>query len=151
MHSPKRIEEWVQEAVSKGAKVLSGGKRDGVFFDATIVENVPTECKLFSQEVFGPVCTIEKFTDFKEAVKSANNSRYGLQAGVFTQNLDRAFYAFEHIEAGGVVINDTSSVRIDAQPYGGLKDSGFGREGLRYAMEEMSEIKVMLFRNLGAL
>ncbi len=146
-----RIEEWIGEAVRHGAKVLCGGRRDGVFVEATYLENVKPDDRLSSHEVFGPVATVEPFTDFKDAVAKVNASRYGLQAGVFTKNLDHAFYAWNELEVGGVVINDVSSFRVDSMPYGGVKDSGFGREGIRYAMEEMTEIRLMVLNRIGRL
>lgn len=146
----KRIESWVNEAVSKGGNVLVGGKRDGCFYDATIVENVPRDVTLSCEEVFGPVCTLEKYTDFKEVIKHINSSRFGLQSGVFTHNFDKAFYAYEHLDMGGVVINDVPSIRVESQPYGGVKASGLGREGLLYAIEDFSELKIMLLRDAGA-
>jgi acyl-CoA reductase-like NAD-dependent aldehyde dehydrogenase len=130
----KRIERWVNQAVERGASILVGGKRNGVFYDATIVENVPKDCDLYAKEAFGPVCVLEKFTDFKAVVDTVNDSEFGLQAGFFTRDLHKAFYAFEHVDAGGVVINDVPSFRADSMPYGGVKDSGFGREGIRYAI-----------------
>jgi len=147
----KRIEDWVNKAVSKGAKVLCGGKRDGVFYDATVVENVPKEAELRCEEVFGTACIIDKFNDFKKVIEEVNDSKFGLQAGVFTKDLNKAFYAYEHLDVGGVVINDVPSVRIDSQPYGGVKDSGIGREGIRYAIEDMTEMRIMLMKNVGNL
>eukprot|EP01112_Ceratiomyxa_fruticulosa_P005184 TRINITY_DN1578_c0_g1_i4.p1 TRINITY_DN1578_c0_g1~~TRINITY_DN1578_c0_g1_i4.p1 ORF type:complete len:495 (+),score=106.85 TRINITY_DN1578_c0_g1_i4:308-1792(+) len=147
----KRVEEWVHEAVQSGAKVLVGGKRDGKFYDITIVENAPDSCKLKHKEVFAPVCTIEKFTDFKKVIDQVNDSQFGLQAGIFTDKIDNAFYGFQHLDVGGVVINDVPSLRVDSQPYGGIKDSGFGREGITYSIEEFSEIKTLLMKDIGNL
>jgi acyl-CoA reductase-like NAD-dependent aldehyde dehydrogenase len=146
-----RMEEWVKKAVDAGAKVLVGGKRDGVLFDATILEGVPPDQEVVCEEIFGPILVISKYADFKDAVKQANDSRYGLQAGVFTSDLNKAFYAYEKLQVGGVVINDGPSTRFDNQPYGGLKDSGIEREGVKYAIEHMTEPKIMLMRNLGKL
>lgn len=147
-----RLDEWTKEAVGRGARVLVGGKRgDKAFFEATVVEDVPEGCKLRDDEAFGPVVTLSKFSDFKEAVRLANDSRFGLQAGVFTNNFTHAFYAYETIVAGGVVINDVPTKRVDTMPYGGVRDSGLGREGLRYAIEDMTEQKVMLMRNAARL
>ena len=139
-----RVEQWIGEAVKAGARTLCGGSRRGAFFDATIVEGVPSTAKLSCEEAFGPVMTIESFTDFADAVAKANSSRYGLQAGVFTNDLGRAMFAFENLEVGGVIINDVPSMRVDSMPYGGVKDSGLGREGVRYAIEEMTEIRAMV-------
>jgi len=145
----KRIETWVNDAVERGAKVVCGGKRDGCFYDATFVENVPDELPLSCREVFGPVATLVPFTSFEKACERVNASRYGLQAGVFTKNLDSAFYAFNALEVGGVVINDAPSIRVDSMPYGGVKDSGLGREGIRYAIEEMTERRLMVLNHVG--
>lgn len=147
MGDATRIESWVDEAVARGANLLVGGKRDGIFYSATLVENVPRDAHLSASEAFGPVCCVSKFSEFRKAVAEVNDSTFGLQAGIFTTNLNHAFYAFDEIEAGGVVVGDVPSVRIDSQPYGGVKDSGFGREGLRYAIEDMTEIKAMLLKN----
>ncbi len=129
--------------------MLCGGKRNGSFYDATFVEDVPDDVSLSCEEVFGPVAIVEPFEFFKEACQRVNNSRYGLQAGVFTQDLDSAFYAFNELEVGGVIINDVPSFRVDSMPYGGVKDSGLGREGLRYAIEDMTEIRLMVMNRLG--
>jgi len=147
----KRVENWINDAVSKGAKVIAGGQRDGSFYEATIVENVPKTCNLSCEEVFAPVCTIERYSDFKEVITRANQSRFGLQAGLFTQNMNRALYAYENLDVGGVVINDVPSIRVDSQPYGGVKSSGVGREGLRYAMQDFTELKIMLLRDAGKI
>lgn len=146
----KRVESWIQEAVDAGATLLCGGKRfDRVFVSPAVVENVPHNAQLYAEEVFGPAVCMEKFSDFKEAVAEVNNSKFGLQAGVYTNNWNRAHYAFEEIDAGGVCINSTPSVRIDSQAYGGVKDSGIGREGIKYAIEDYTELKVMVMKNAG--
>jgi len=145
----KRLEQWSQDAVDRGASVLVGGKRDGAFYDATILENVPRDCDISSQEAFGPVATLEPFDDFDAALEVVNDSVFGLQAGVFTRDMHHAFRAFEELEVGGVVINDVPSLRIDSMPYGGVKDSGLGREGLRFAMEDMTEIRLMVLNRIG--
>eukprot|EP01083_Nonionella_stella_P132715 403498_1 len=147
----KRCEQWVNEATERGASVIAGGKRDGVFYDATVVENVPKGTNLCDAEVFGPVCMVQKFDDFKDAISEVNDSVFGLQAGVFTSDMNKAFYAYENLEVGGVVINDVPSKRVDSMPYGGIRDSGLGREGIRYAIDDMTEIKIMLMRNMGML
>jgi len=141
-----RVEQWVNEAASAGAQVLCGGRRNGSFFEATIVADVSPTARLSCEEVFGPVVTVESFSDFADACSRINSSRYGLQAGVFTNDLSRAMHAFEHLQVGGVIINDVPSMRVDSMPYGGVKDSGLGREGVRYAMEEMTEIRTMVLR-----
>jgi acyl-CoA reductase-like NAD-dependent aldehyde dehydrogenase len=145
----KRVESWVNEAVAAGAKVVTGGKRHDACYEATILEDVRHDLKVSCVEVFGPVTTIEPFSDFKRAIEIANDSQYGLQAGVFTDNLDRAFYAYNDLEVGGVVINDVPSFRVDNMPYGGVKNSGIGREGVRFAIEAMTELKLMVMNNFG--
>ena len=148
----KRVESWVQEAVEGGANLLCGGKRfDRVFVSPAVVENVPRTAKLYAEEVFGPAVCIEAYSDFKTAVAEVNNSKFGLQAGVYTNNFNYAHYAFDEIEAGGVCINSTPSVRIDSQAYGGVKDSGLGREGIKYAIEDYTEVKVMVMKNAGKI
>jgi acyl-CoA reductase-like NAD-dependent aldehyde dehydrogenase len=147
----KRVERWVGEAVDGGAKIICGGKRNGVFYDATLLENVEPHMKISCVEAFGPVATMQPFIDFKEAVRIVNDSVYGLQAGVFTRNIDDAMYAFNELDVGGVVINDIPSIRVDSMPYGGIKDSGLGREGVRFAMEDLTEIKLLVMNNLGRL
>jgi acyl-CoA reductase-like NAD-dependent aldehyde dehydrogenase len=145
-----RLEKWVERAVERGASVLVGGTRRGVFYDATIVENVPADAELSCKEAFGPVATLQPFTSFRDALHVVNDSVYGLQAGVFTRDIHHAFAAFEELEVGGVVVNDVPSMRVDTMPYGGVKDSGLGREGVRFAMEDMTEIRLMVMRRIGA-
>ena len=147
----RRMEEWVAEAVAGGATVRCGGERHGVFYDATILENVDRAARIRCEEAFGPVVVMESFTDFKDAVRRVNDSRFGLQAGVFTRDLDKAFYAYHELDVGGVIVNDVPSVRVDNMPYGGIKDSGLGREGVRFAMEDMTEIKLLVFHRVGAM
>lgn len=143
----KRVEQWVSEALDGGAKLVCGGKRNGVFYEATLVENVNPQMKISCAEVFGPVATLDPFKDFADAIRRVNDSRYGLQAGVFTNNLTHAMDAFNELEVGGVIINDVPSFRVDSMPYGGVKDSGFGREGVRWSMAEMTELRLMVLRN----
>ena len=121
-----RMAAWTEEAVAAGARVLCGGTREGVFFDATLIENAPRDAKVQAAEVFGPIACIEPFTDFRAACDVVNDSAFGLQAGIFTRDIHKAFYAFEELEVGGVVINDIPSMRVDSMPYGGVKDSGLG-------------------------
>ncbi|HRX86846.1 MAG TPA: aldehyde dehydrogenase family protein [Phycisphaerae bacterium] len=144
-----RMETWVGDAVKRGARVVCGGKRQGVLYDATFVENVPDDAELSCKEAFGPVATLEPFTDFAKACDRVNRSVFGLQAGVFTRNLNSAFYAFNELEVGGVVINDVPSIRVDSMPYGGVKESGLGREGIRFAIEDMTEIRLMVLNRVG--
>jgi len=141
----KRTESWVNEAIKGGAKLLVGGKRDGAFYYPTVLENVKPEMKVVALEVFAPVVSLIPFEDFSEAVKMVDNSIYGLQAGVFTDNIEKAFQAVKGIRVGGVIINDVPTYRADNMPYGGVKESGIGREGLKYAIEEMTDIKMVCF------
>jgi acyl-CoA reductase-like NAD-dependent aldehyde dehydrogenase len=140
----RRIEQWVQEAVAAGARVLCGGRRHGTFYEATYLENVDPRQKISCREAFGPVATLQPFERFENAVRAANDSLYGLQCGVFTNNLEHALYAYDELEVGGVLINEIPSFRVDSMPYGGVKNSGFGREGVRYAIEEMTERKLLV-------
>jgi glyceraldehyde-3-phosphate dehydrogenase (NADP+) len=143
-----RVQSWVDAAVASGAKVLTGGKAQGRFYEPTVIENAPLESFVCSREAFAPLVTIFKVGSFKEAVDGVNNSEFGLQAGVFTNNLERAMYAFEQIEAGGVIMNDVPTYRIDHMPYGGVKSSGLSREGVRYAIEDMTEMRLLVVNRL---
>lgn len=145
----RRIEAWVNEAAARGARVLCGGRRNGAFFEATLVEDVPPDAALSCKEAFGPVATIEAFDDFAAACRAVNHGAFGLQAGVFTNNLQHAFHAYNELEVGGVVINDVPSFRVDSMPYGGVKDSGLGREGVRFAIEDMTERRLMILNRVG--
>lgn len=140
-----RAERWVNEAVDAGAKILCGGKRKDSNFQATVLTDTTPEMKVEAKEVFAPVVTVNSFNDFKDAVGMVNNSIYGLQAGVFTNSMKNIFYAFDNIEVGGVIINNVPTFRVDQMPYGGIKNSGFGREGVKYTIEEMTEIKLLVF------
>eukprot|EP01133_Synstelium_polycarpum_P000207 gene207-251_t len=141
-----RVEDWVKSAITSGAKLLAGGQRNKNFY-----EDPPKGSLITCQEVFGPVCYIQRFSDFKEAVNMVNDSEFGLQAGVFTDDIHKAYYAFNNIECGGVVINDIPSVRVDSQPYGGIKGSGLGREGVRNTIEEYTELRSMIMKDIGVL
>jgi acyl-CoA reductase-like NAD-dependent aldehyde dehydrogenase len=143
-----RIREWVDEAVSQGAEILAGGAGEGPIFQPTLLGDVNPEMKVCREEVFGPVVTISPYQTFEEALASVNDSKYGLQAGVFTNDINRAFQAHRTLEVGGVIVNDVSAFRADQMPYGGSKDSGFGREGLRFAMEEMTEPRIMVLSHV---
>jgi acyl-CoA reductase-like NAD-dependent aldehyde dehydrogenase len=143
-----RIAEWVKEAVSQGAEVLTGGEGDGPFFQPTLISDVKPEMKVCREEIFGPVVTLSPYQTFEEALALVNDSKFGLQAGVFTNDINRAFDAHRTIEVGGVIVNDVSAFRADQMPYGGSKDSGFGREGLRFAMEEMTEPRIMVLSHV---
>ncbi|MEE9212970.1 MAG: aldehyde dehydrogenase family protein [Phycisphaeraceae bacterium] len=142
----ERIESWINEAGERGAKVLCGGKRDGRMVEATVLENVPAGVRVSCQEVFGPVVVLDKFADFDEALKRVNASAFGLQAGVFTRDIYKIQKAWDVLEVGGVLINEVPSWRVDHMPYGGVKDSGLGREGIRFAIEDMTEIRLMVLR-----
>ncbi len=139
-----RAAEWVDEAVAKGAKVLCGGERKGPLFDATVLTGTSPKMRVNCQEIFAPVVTVEGYSDFKEALARTNDSPYGLQAGLFTNDTRLVFQAYDELEVGGVIAGDIPSFRIDHMPYGGVKDSGLGREGLRYAIEEMTERKLLV-------
>jgi glyceraldehyde-3-phosphate dehydrogenase (NADP+) len=144
----RRVEEWVAEAAAAGATVHAGGRRHGAFYEPTVLTDVPADCRVIREEVFGPVVSIMPFVDVADAVHAANDSEYGLQAGVFTQSIDLALAIAEHLHVGAVVINETSDLRIDSMPFGGFKKSGVGREGVRYAVHEMTEPKNTIV-NLG--
>lgn len=144
-----RLEQWVEQARAAGARVLCGGRRSGAHFPATYVEDVPHALPLDCQEAFGPVATLRAFDDFGEAIAAANASEFGLQAGVFTRKLDYAWRALGELEYGGVIVNDVPSMRIDSMPYGGVKGSGVGREGVRYAIESMTERRLLVWRTAG--
>ena len=139
-----RSEQWIQEAVSGGAKLLTGGHRKGSLVEPTVLTETRPEMRVNCQEVFAPVVTVEPYDDFDEALRRANDSPYGLQAGVFTRDATRLFHAFEELEVGGVIAGDIPSFRIDNMPYGGIKESGLGREGLRYAIEDMTEPRLLV-------
>jgi|TARA_B110000037_G_scaffold159550_1_gene180026 glyceraldehyde-3-phosphate dehydrogenase (NADP+) len=141
----KRVETMVQDALNKNAKLLCGGKRNGNFFEPTVLTNVSDECIIAKEEVFGPVTILYNFSESQEVIKQANNVNYGLQAGIFTTNLETAFELADAIECGGVMINDSSDYRIDAMPFGGVKNSGVGREGVMNAISEMTNIKTYCF------
>lgn len=141
----KRVKEWVDEAVTQGAEILSGGIREGSVVLPTVLTNVKPEMKVVAQEIFGPVASLIAYDDFDEALELVNTGDYGLQAGVFTNDIGRAWKAARTIETGGVIINDTSSYRVDLMPYGGVRLSGMGREGPRFAVEEMTEIRMIVF------
>jgi len=142
----QRIETWIKEAVDGGARVLCGGGREGSLVPATLLENVPRDASVYCKEVFGPVALLTPFRDFDAALAEVNDSDFGLQAGIFTRDIHKAHRAWDELDVGGVVIGDVPSWRVDHMPYGGVKDSGLGREGLRYAMDDMTEIRLMVVR-----
>src|SRR6266478_3865080 len=139
-----RAGDWIQEAVRGGARILCGGQRRGPLLEPTVLTGTRPEMKVNCQEIFAPVVTIEPYDDFDQALRQINNSPYGLQAGLFTRDAKLIFNAYEELEVGGLVAGDVPSFRIDHMPYGGIKDSGLGREGLRYAIEEMTEPKLLV-------
>lgn len=139
-----RVEEWVNEAVANGAKLLCGGKRNGSIYEPTLLTGVDPKLRLSCKEVFGPVAIIQSVDSFDEALQLANDSEFGLQCGVFTPSLTNAMRAFDELDVGGVIINDIPTWRMDSMPYGGVKQSGFGREGVRFAVEDMTEMKLLV-------
>jgi glyceraldehyde-3-phosphate dehydrogenase (NADP+) len=144
----QRSKGWIDTAVKEGASIVSGGKVEGRVLQPTIIENAPPRSFVCSREAFAPLVTLFPVTSFADAIDRVNDSVYGLQAGVFTNNLERALYAFEQIEAGGVIMNDIPTYRIDHMPYGGVKASGLSREGLRYAIEDMTEMRLLVINRL---
>jgi acyl-CoA reductase-like NAD-dependent aldehyde dehydrogenase len=144
----ERLEKWIKDAVAAGAKLLTGGKRKGALLEPTVVENVPPKQPLWADEAFGPVVVLESFKDYSKALSTVNATRFGLQAGVFTKDIHKAYQAWETLEVGGVVVGDVPSWRADAMPYGGVKESGLGREGVRFAMEDMTEIRMFVLRGV---
>lgn len=142
----ERLHGWIKDALDRGATLLCGGERDGNMLQASLLENVPADCELSAEEAFGPVAILEPFDDYDAVLKKVNDSRYGLQAGIFTRDLYKAQKAWDELEVGGVVIGDVPSWRVDHMPYGGVKDSGIGREGIRYALEDMTELRLMVVR-----
>tara|TARA_R110000772_G_scaffold194043_5_gene304851 strand:- start:390 stop:1826 length:1437 start_codon:yes stop_codon:yes gene_type:complete len=142
----KRLHGWIEDAVASGAKLLCGGNRAGNMLDATLLENVDRNAAANREEAFGPLALLSKFSDFNAALDEVNDSKFGLQAGIFTRDLFKTLDAWDRLDVGGVVINDVSSYRVDNMPYGGVKDSGLGREGIRFAMEDMTEIRNLIIR-----
>ena len=140
----ERVESLVNEAIEKGAMVLIGGKRNGIFYEPTVLSNVKASMKVCSEEIFGPVVTLHKFSSIELAVEEVNESKYGLQAGIFSNDFKNIQYAYKHLNVGGVIVNDYPTFRVDNMPYGGVKDSGFGREGIKYAIQEMTEFRILV-------
>jgi glyceraldehyde-3-phosphate dehydrogenase (NADP+) len=141
----RRVEAWVDEAVAAGARLLCGGTRRGTFYAPTVLEEVPPFCRVAREEVYGPVTVISRFAALEEAIDQANGVDYGLQAGIFTRDLSTAWRAATELHCGGVMVNDSTDYRIDAMPFGGVKGSGLGREGIKFALQEMTEPKVVCF------
>ncbi|WAH36018.1 aldehyde dehydrogenase family protein [Alicyclobacillus dauci] len=142
-----RLQSWLDHAISGGAKAVTGGKIDGRVIEPTVLIDVPEDAELQQEEAFGPVALVAPFDDWNEAINSANRSKYGLNAGAFTKNIDHALAAAANIQAGAVLINQVPTFRVDQMPYGGVKESGTGREGVRYAMQDMMEVKMVAFRS----
>ena len=142
----ERLEAWIASAVARGARLLCGGSRRGALLEPALLEDVPRDEPLCAREAFGPVAVLSRFSDFDAALDTVNDSAYGLQAGLFTRDLYKALRAWDRLEVGGVLIGDVPSWRVDHMPYGGVKDSGLGREGVRFAMEDMSEIRLLAIR-----
>jgi acyl-CoA reductase-like NAD-dependent aldehyde dehydrogenase len=140
----KRAASWVDDAVKSGAKILAGGKRNGAFMEPTVLSHTKPDMRVNCEEVFAPVVVVEPYDDFSDALRRVNDSPYGLQAGLFTRDAKLIFQAYEELEVGGLIVGDMSSFRIDHMPYGGVKDSGLGREGLRYAIEDMTEPRLLV-------
>ena len=142
----RRAREWVEEAMERGGKLLTGGGVEGCLMEPTVLTQVPSDCKVSSQEAFAPLVVVNPYGELEEAIEEVNNSRYGLQAGIYTQDLDQALTSARKIEVGGVIINDIPTFRVDLMPYGGVKGSGLGREGPKYAIEELTELKLVSIR-----
>jgi acyl-CoA reductase-like NAD-dependent aldehyde dehydrogenase len=143
-----RIDTWVKEAVEQGAEILTGGRREDPFYYPTILARTTPEMKVRCEEVFGPVTTVQPYETYEQALAEVNDSPYGLQAGVFTSSIERALLAHRELEVGGIIVNDVSAFRADQMPYGGSKDSGYGREGLRFAIAEMTEPRIMVLSHV---
>jgi len=141
----ERVEQWLKEAVDGGARILTGGEREGSLFQPTVVAGAEERMKVSCEEVFAPVIGVYAFSDTLDALDRAGASEFGLQAGLFTNDMRVVDAAFDRLEVGGLMVNDVSTFRVDHMPYGGVKRSGFGREGLRYAIEEMTELKLLTF------
>jgi aldehyde dehydrogenase (NAD+) len=143
----RRLSGWIEAAVAAGARLLCGGGRNGAMLEASVLENVPDDTPLSCEEAFGPAVALQPYGDFEQALKAINASKFGLQAGLFTDDIHKAMRAWDVLEVGGVVIGDVPSWRVDNMPYGGVKDSGLGREGVRYAIEDMTEIRLLVVRD----
>jgi acyl-CoA reductase-like NAD-dependent aldehyde dehydrogenase len=142
----QRVESWIEESIHQGAKLLVGGRRSGATITPAVLQDVPATARMSCEEVFGPVVVLHSFSELNSAVDAVNQTPYGLQAGIFTKDLTRGFEAARRLKVGGVMINDIPGFRADHMPYGGVKNSGLGREGPRYAIEEMTEMKLICWR-----
>jgi acyl-CoA reductase-like NAD-dependent aldehyde dehydrogenase len=141
-----KIRSRIEDAVASGARVVCGGGVTGNCLEATVLENASPSCDLCADEAFAPIVTLHRYREFEEALAFVNDSRFGLQAGIFTRDLQLAMRAYSVLEVGGVMVNQVPTFRVENMPYGGVKDSGFGREGVRYAMEEMTELKSLVVK-----
>jgi acyl-CoA reductase-like NAD-dependent aldehyde dehydrogenase len=142
----RRLHGWIEDAKARGATVLCGGGRTGAMLEATVVEGCPREAPLYREEAFGPVALLSRFETMDEAFAEVNDSAFGLQVGLFTNDLQAAMRAWDELEVGGVLVNEVPSFRVDNMPYGGVKDSGLGREGIRYAIEDMTEPRLLVIK-----
>jgi acyl-CoA reductase-like NAD-dependent aldehyde dehydrogenase len=141
-----RLKSWIDAAVAAGATLLAGGGCDGAMLEPALLENVPRSADLYREEAFGPAVILSRFSDWQAAIDEVNDSKFGLQAGLFTRDIHKVLDAWDTLEVGGVLVNDVASFRVDNMPYGGVKDSGLGREGVRFAMEDMTEIRNLVIR-----
>jgi acyl-CoA reductase-like NAD-dependent aldehyde dehydrogenase len=141
-----RLKGWIDDAVAAGATLLCGGKLNGVMLEASVLENVPDHCQLYRDEAFGPVVILEAYDNFEQGLARMNVTRFGLQAGIYTQNVSHMLQAWDTVQVGGVVINDVPTFRVDNMPYGGVGDSGLGREGIRWAIQDMTEERLLVIR-----
>ena len=139
-----RIEEWLKEATMMGAQVLCGGQREENRITPAVRIDVPVECRLYVEEAFATITVVSQYDSYEEALDIVNSGQFGLQTGVFTHDINKAMMAFNRLDVGGVIIDDVPTIRVDNYPYGGVKQSGFGREGVKYAMEELSELKCLV-------
>ena len=144
----ERVEAWIKEAVEAGAKLVAGGERKGSVVTPTILTGTKPGMKVHDEEVFGPVVSVEPYEDFEDALAEVNHSKYGLQAGLLTRDAGRILTAFRELEVGGLIVGDTPSWRLDPMPYGGVKESGLGREGIRSAIQEMTEPRMLVMAGL---
>jgi acyl-CoA reductase-like NAD-dependent aldehyde dehydrogenase len=142
----ERLKQWLDEATGKGATLLLGGSLDGVLFEPSLLEGVSPDCQIYKDEAFGPVMILESYSDFTAGIEKINSSRFGLQAGVYTQNLNKMMQAWDELHVGGVIINDVPTFRVDNMPYGGVKDSGLGREGIQSAIADMQEPRLLVIK-----
>ncbi|HCS55053.1 aldehyde dehydrogenase family protein [Rubinisphaera sp.] len=145
----ERLKKWIDEALDAGGNLLCGGGREGAMVEATLLENVPKHLPICAEEAFGPVAVLSRFSDFDQALREVNESPFGLQAGLFTKSIDHMLRAWDELVVGGVIVGDIPSWRVDNMPYGGVKDSGLGREGIKYAIEDMTERRLLVIRSQG--